>query len=164
MANANVHDPDFDANDDRSGVVRHRAAVGRQAGAVGLGATVHELPPGGTAYPYHFHYGNEELIVVLTGRPSLRTPEGERELAEGSVVAFRPGPAGGHQLINRSGEPVRYVMFSTRRSPEFIEYPDSGKVGVGSMPLEGDEGPDPVRFLFKADSAVGYFDGEEAPS
>jgi uncharacterized cupin superfamily protein len=69
MANANVFEPDFDANDDRAGFVRRRAAVGRQAGAQQLGATLHDLPPGATAYPYHFHYANEELMVVLSGSP-----------------------------------------------------------------------------------------------
>jgi uncharacterized cupin superfamily protein len=95
-----------------------------------LGATLYEIAPGQTSGYYHFHHGAEELLVVLRGRPTLRAPDGERELAEGDVVHFPVGPDGAHQLLNRSAEPVRYVMVSTRPSPEAVEYPDSRQVSV----------------------------------
>jgi uncharacterized cupin superfamily protein len=123
---------------------------------------VYELDPGRAAMPYHFHRANEELLLVLSGRPSLRTPKGERELAEGEVVAFRVGPAGAHQVVNRSDTPARYVMFSTRRSPDVTGYPDSGKTGTIAFPQEGDDGP--ARTIFRDADATGYFDGEQGPS
>ena len=46
----------------------------------GLGMSVWELEGGQTQVPYHFHHGADELILVLSGRPTLRTPEGEHEL------------------------------------------------------------------------------------
>jgi uncharacterized cupin superfamily protein len=95
-----------------------------------LGATVYEIAPGQTGAYYHFHHGAEELLVVLKGRPALRMPDGDRELAEGDVVHFPVGPDGAHQLSNRSSEPVRYLMVSTRPSPEAVEYPDSRQVSV----------------------------------
>ena len=164
MARPNVFTDELEEFPEEAGFKGSYAPVGMAAGAKRLGGTVYVLEPGCTPFPYHFHRANEELLVVLSGRPSVRTPEGERELPEGSVVGFRPGPAGGHQVINRSDQPVRYVMFSTKRSPEMVQYPDSGKVGIATFPHEGDEGPGPVRFLFKIDSAVGYYDDEEAPS
>ena len=162
MANANVFEPDFDANDDRDGWVRRRAAVGRQAGAMGLGATLHELPAGGTAYPHHFHYGNEELMVVLSGRPTLRTPAGEEELAPGDVVAHLVGPEGAHQVTNRGSEPVRFLMLSEMEGPEVVVYPDSDKIGARS------EAPGPNRdselwAVFRAVDEVDYFTDEEPP-
>ena len=39
-----------------------------------LGATLYELGPGNFAV-YHFHHAQEELLIVLRGRPTLRTPE-----------------------------------------------------------------------------------------
>ena len=39
---------------------------------------------------------------MVDGSPMLRTPEGERELRPGEVVAFPLGEAGAHQVINRS--------------------------------------------------------------
>jgi uncharacterized cupin superfamily protein len=98
-----------------------------------LGGTLYEIAPGQTSGLYHFHHGAEELLVVLRGRPTLRTPDGERELAEGEVVHFSVGPDGAHQLMNRSEEAVRYLMFSTRPSPEAVEYPDSRQVSVMAL-------------------------------
>ena len=43
---------------------------------------------------------------------------------------FPVGPDGAHQPINRSGEPVRYLIASNRPSPEAVEYPDSRQVSV----------------------------------
>jgi uncharacterized cupin superfamily protein len=40
--------------------------------------------------------------VVLEGTPSLRTPDGWRELEQGEVVSFLRGEDGAHQIVNRS--------------------------------------------------------------
>lgn len=92
-----------------------------------LGATLYELDPGDFVV-YHAHHGSEELLIVLRGRPTLRTPEGERRLGEGDVVHFPTGPEGAHGLRNGTDEPVRYVMAGIRVSPELVEYPDLKKV------------------------------------
>jgi uncharacterized cupin superfamily protein len=95
-----------------------------------LGSTLYEVPPGKTGGYYHFHHGAEELLVVLRGTPTLREPAGERLLEEGDVVHFPVGPDGAHQLLNHSDAPVRYLMVSTRPSPEAVEYPDSKQISV----------------------------------
>lgn len=105
----------------------HTRRVGR--GTI-LAATLHELPPGAAGPPYHFHHGNEEMLVVLSGRPTLRTPQGERQLEEGEVVVFRCGPADAHKCGNQTDEPVRYLMISNNASPDAVEYPDTGMLSV----------------------------------
>jgi uncharacterized cupin superfamily protein len=95
-----------------------------------LGATVYEIAPERTSGLYHFHHGAEELLIVLRGKPTLRTPDGERELVEGEVVLFPVGPDGAHRLQNRTDAPVRYLMVSSRPSPEAVEYPDSRQLSV----------------------------------
>lgn len=95
-----------------------------------IGATVAEIPPDGTSGFYHFHHGAEELLVVLRGLPTLREPAGERALEQGEVVHFTVGPEGAHQLINRTEEPVRYVIASNRSSPEAVEYADTRQISV----------------------------------
>jgi uncharacterized cupin superfamily protein len=92
-----------------------------------LGATVYELGPGNFVV-YHFHHAWEELLIVLRGRPTLRTDEGERQLKEGEVVHFPVGPDGAHGLTNHTEESVRFVMASTLSSPEVAEYPDLKKI------------------------------------
>ena len=77
---------------------------------------------------YHFHHGAEELLIVLRGTPTLRTPEGERVLDEGDVVHFPAGPDGAHAIRNDTDEPARFVMVSDHPSPEVVEYPDLGQI------------------------------------
>ena len=91
---ANLFDPDWDAERDQDGFRWRRALLGRQAGARQLGASLFAVPPGGATFPLHAHFANEELLVVLSGRPTLTTREGRRELAPGEVVAFRAGLEG----------------------------------------------------------------------
>lgn len=102
----------------------------------GLGAAVYELDPGDFVI-YHFHHAWEELLVVLRGEPTLRTPEGERRLTEGESVYFPLGPDGAHGLKNESEQPVRILMASTISSPEVCEYPDlrqiTAQARTGSM-------------------------------
>ncbi len=98
---------------------------------VHLGATLYELGPGNFS-AYHFHHGSEELLIVLRGRPTLRTAEGERQLAEGEVVHFGTGPEGAHGMRNDTDEPVRFVVAGIRVSPEVVEYPDTKQITAQS--------------------------------
>ena len=66
---------------------------------------------------FHFHHGAEELLIVLRGRPTLRTLAGERQLEEGAVVHFPLGPDGAHEIRNDTDEPVRYLVAGIRVSP-----------------------------------------------
>jgi uncharacterized cupin superfamily protein len=152
----NIFDPHFDEPRERPGFECLRARLGRQAGSEQLGMSLWELPPGQAAYPYHWHFGEEELIVVLDGRPSLRTPEGWRELEKGDVVSFRTGEGGGHQLVNRSDAQVRFLSISSQGSPEVCVYPDSDKVGIYGSPYG-------ERELFRRSDAVDYWEGETPP-
>jgi uncharacterized cupin superfamily protein len=126
----NVHHPEWDAERDAPPFRWRRARLGRQAGSRDLGASLFEVPPGAGTFPLHIHYANEELLVVVVGRPTLRTPEGERELQEGEVVAFPAGREGAHAVENRSGEPVRLLVVSTMRAPEINEFPEEGTFWV----------------------------------
>jgi len=125
----NLWTDDWDEDEDWSGGgSKSRRLVPR---GPHLGATVYELEPGAWAI-YHAHHGSDELLLVLKGRPTLRTPAGERQLEDGEVVSFPPGPGGAHGLRNDAGEPVRYVMAGTRVSPEVVEYPDLKQVTAQS--------------------------------
>jgi uncharacterized cupin superfamily protein len=119
---------ELDEAEERPGY-RHRAArVGGRLGAVQLGASLYETPPGEKLWPYHWEIGCEEFLVVVSGRPTLRMPDGERALAPGDFVHFPEGEAGTHQLRNDSAEPFRVLIGSTKSPLNFAGYPDSGKV------------------------------------
>ena len=154
-----LNDPVFDEPRDHPGFRCLRARLSRQAGSERLGLSLWELPAGEAAYPYHHHLAEEELLVVLQGTPSLRTPAGWRELEEGEVVAFLRGEHGAHQLVNRTDRIVRFLAFSTSGEPDVVVYPDSGKVGAFERLPEGDG----LRAMFRLADAVDYFEGERAP-
>jgi uncharacterized cupin superfamily protein len=157
----NLYSREFDDSCSRDGFVSRRARLGRQAGARDIGASLYELPPGQAAWPYHAHLANEELLVVLSGRPSLRTPGGWRELAPGEVVTFPAGESGAHQVVNRTDETVRILMFSEMKAPEIALYPDSNKVGLfGRAPGSSGEG---LELFLTREGETGYWEGERPP-
>ncbi len=110
MNGANVFEPEFDDSSDREGFSYRAARLGKQAGAERLGVSLYELPPGETVCPYHAHLANEEMLIVLSGRPSLRTPAGWSELSPGDLVSFPIGDTGLHQVANFSDEPARVLL------------------------------------------------------
>jgi uncharacterized cupin superfamily protein len=121
----NVLGDDWDETDDWSGGGAKSTRL-VESGPL-LGATLYELGPGNFVV-YHFHHGSEELLIVLRGRPTLRTPEGERQLKEGEVVHFPVGPDGAHGVRNDTDQDTRYVVAGIRVSPEVAEYPDLKKI------------------------------------
>ena len=123
-----------------------------------LGASLYELPPGEATWPFHYELGIDELVVVVAGFPTLRTSAGERVLLPGDCVFFPDGPAGAHQIVNRSDETVRVLFASSFCMPRAGVQPDSGKIMI-RWGTERDE-----RLLFPLDGTVDYYDGEKRGS
>jgi uncharacterized cupin superfamily protein len=126
-----------------------------------LGCTLYEVAPGKRAFPMHAHLANEEAIFVLEGEGTMRMGDRDFPVRAGDYVTMPPGKESAHQLVNTSKAPIRYLCFSTMRSPEIAFYPDSGKVGLSAVAEQ-----DRMRILFKRSAALAgtmadYFDGEE---
>jgi uncharacterized cupin superfamily protein len=154
----NIADPSFayekgDPAGFRSGMFR----VGRSLGAERSGASLYELPPGEALCPYHYEYGEEEWLLVLQGRPSVRHPNGTEPLEPLDVVFFPPGPEGAHQVRNDTGELVRVLMWSTAAHPTATVYPDSDKIGVSTGNRDDD-------IIVRRASSVDYWQGERGAS
>jgi uncharacterized cupin superfamily protein len=159
----NVFEPEFGPGLPNPAPFHGRAAeIGVQAGTHDLGASLYELEQGQATSPYHTHYGNEELLIVLAGRPTLRTPAGARELDPGEVVAFPAGRDGAHRLDNHRPEPAQVLIVSTMNEVDVVEYPDSGKVLARSHQRRPDgtmpEGA--LRLMARIADGVDYYDGE----
>jgi uncharacterized cupin superfamily protein len=152
----NVHRPVFEEGERPQGFRARRARIGYELGSELIGASLWEVPPGEAAYPYHYHYSDEELVIVLSGRPTLRTPEGMRELEEGEALRFPLGEEGAHQILNRSGETVSFLAVSSHGRPDVVVYPDSDKIGVGERRPRGGG----LRAFFNRTDSVDYFEGE----
>jgi uncharacterized cupin superfamily protein len=116
-----------------------------------LRSAVWELDPSKASGGYHVHHATEELLVVLRGRPTLRTPEGERQLEEGDVVHFPAGPEGAHQVINKSDDVVRFLMAAAHSDHDIIEYPDNSEIAVWTAAESPQQGK-PLFFVHKLES------------
>ena len=144
---------DWDDENDREGF-RHRAtAIGKRLGAELLGGSLYELPPGEKTWPYHYELGCEEWLIAVSGRPMLRGPDGERELEPGDVAVFPEGPAGAHQVLNRSEEPCRVLLLSSKSPVAIVHYPDSAKVGLWTQ-------SDGYQAMLRSEPELDYWEGE----
>jgi uncharacterized cupin superfamily protein len=153
---ANIYEPEFEQGERPAGFRSRRARIGYELGSELIGASLFEVPPGEAAYPYHYHYADEEIAIVLSGRPTLRTGEGERLLEPGEAVRFELGEAGAHQIRNDGEETAKFLAVSSHGRPDVVVYPDSDKIGVGErLPRGGG-----LRAFFRKGDRVGYFDGE----
>jgi uncharacterized cupin superfamily protein len=139
-------------DDDPDGYHAGYVRLGPAIGASTMAGTLYELPSGQANCPYHYE-SDEEWLLVLDGRLSVRHPQGEDELGPGDLVCFPAGPDGAHKLTNRGEEPVRMLIVSTRNLPAVAVYPDSDKIGVFS-----DEPG--YRIMVRREAGVEYWAGE----
>ncbi|HZP74201.1 MAG TPA: cupin domain-containing protein [Gaiellaceae bacterium] len=154
MTAVNLFDVDLQTDeDDAPGYAVKYLRVGPLIGAEQLGLSVYELAPGNSICPYHYENAEEEWLIVLVGRPTLRTPHGERELGPWDCAFFPTGEEGAHKVTNRTDETVRVCIWSNRLAVATSVYPDSDKVGAW-----------PPGKLFRLGDAVEYFTGEAAES
>jgi uncharacterized cupin superfamily protein len=133
------------------------ARLAEGTAALKLGASVDTVAPGMRSCPYHFHYAQEEMFIVLEGEGTLRVAGEMLPIRAGDVMFIPPGPDYPHQIINTSAAPLRYLSISTKDNPEIVEYPDSGKY-LASAERDGD------RYGFarmhREKDDLDYWDGE----
>jgi uncharacterized cupin superfamily protein len=150
---ANVFEPRWDGESDGL----RRARVGEQLGTDHLGISVYELEPG-QSMVFHYHLQNEELLIVLRGTVSLRTPEGWRDLREGDAVVFPRGERGAHGFENRTRDATRVLLLGELNGPNVSVYPDTNEIGIFDAPLRHER-----RFgaRFRLDDAQSGYGGVE---
>jgi len=81
------------------------------------------LDPGGISSQRHWHEGEDEFVVMLSGEAVLVEEGGETVMRPGDCAAFPKGVADGHHLVNRSDAPCSFVAVG---KPAFTDchYPD----------------------------------------
>jgi uncharacterized cupin superfamily protein len=147
----NLRSGELEYESDRPGFRWRATRVGDRLGAAAIGATVYVLGEDEQTFPYPFHHGVEEWLLVVDGEPMVRMPGGERRLGPGELVCFPAGGEGAHAVRG----PGRVVIVSANREPSISVYPDSDKLGTRPG---GDADADTLNFR-RAD-AVDYWDGE----
>lgn len=138
------------------GVVSKRLA--RDTAATQLGLSVDIVPPGKRSCPYHFHYVEEEMFIVLEGSGTLRVAGEMLPITAGDSIFIPAGPEYPHQILNTSDAPLKYLSVSTQAKVEICEYPDSAKYGAFAK-----GGPETLlqgRGMHRKQHHLDYWDGE----
>jgi uncharacterized cupin superfamily protein len=137
-------------------------ALSEPAGGRSIGGSWWEVPPGRSAFPYHFHCVNEEAMFVLEGEGALRIGPDTVPIRAGDWVSFPIGPETAHQVTNTGSTPLRFIGLSTKVNGDVVGYPDSKKIGVrGVAPGSRFGDPPWVRIIVREGTGVDYFDGEK---
>lgn len=103
---------------------REKRALGHATGLTKIGVNLTTLPPGKESSMRHYHTREDEFVYVIEGEVILITDEGEQPLAAGACAGFPAGSRNGHQLVNRSNGPARYLEISNRDEKDRAEYTD----------------------------------------
>lgn len=146
-----LHEPEAQHKTGPGGYEYYRrkfVPLGRAAQCV---VSVYEIPPGKSAYPFHYHLKNEEVFFIVSGKGTLRTPEGEREVAAGELLFFPAEPGGAHKLTNSGEGPLVYIDFDTQNALDAAVYPDSHKIGIWGRGINQ---------VFQTEDAVDYYKNE----
>ena len=86
----------------------------RLAPATGLthfGVSEVTLEPGAWSSQRHWHNGEDEFLVMIEGEAVLVEDDGRAVLRPGDLAAWPKGNTNGHQLINDSDRPCRFIVF-----------------------------------------------------
>lgn len=110
------------------GRFRHLTRTALGAAPYHVGVAIEELPPGRQSCPFHYHMLEEEHLLILEGKCTLRLGEERRTLKTGDYAVFPAGLKVGHCLINETDAPCRYVIIGENNPNESCVYPDSNKV------------------------------------
>lgn len=103
---------------------REKRALGDALGLTKFGVNLTTLFPGKESSMRHYHSHEDEMVFVLEGEVVLRTDEGEQVLTAGMCAGFPAGSKNGHQLVNRSDRPARYLEIGSRDAADIVGYSD----------------------------------------
>jgi uncharacterized cupin superfamily protein len=99
QSNATGYPPPFDA--EVQGRWYRRLAPA--SALTDFGASHVVLKPGAWSSQRHWHDGEDEMVIMLSGEAVLIEDDGETVLRPGDVAAWPKGSTSGHHLVNRSG-------------------------------------------------------------
>jgi uncharacterized cupin superfamily protein len=81
------------------------------------------LKPGAWSSQRHWHEGEDEFVMMLSGEAVLIDDSGETAMLPGDVAAFPKGDGNGHVLVNRSDADCVFIAVG-KPSATDCHYPD----------------------------------------
>lgn len=110
---------------------RNVAAAG---GATDFNANHVRLPPGCPSSQRHWHEGEDELVVILSGEAVLIDDTGRQPMRAGEIAVFPKGDGNGHHLVNESDKDCVLLAIGLPEA-SLVHYPD---IDLLWSPTEGD--------------------------
>jgi len=156
----NEKDLAWDSKEHNSKFKYRKKSLSKNSGGEKLGCSIYEVPPGKSAFPFHYHCSNEEAIYILEGNAELRFGDESCFVSKGDYLTF-PVEGAAHQLTNRGETTLKYMCISTMIEPDIKIYPDSGKVGIiNSVKDNGSKPNGKLEMFLKGDVEVEFWEGE----
>lgn len=121
--------------------------AGPWAGGHPFDLQIRRIPPGAAVCPFHSHFAQWELFVVLTGIATVRAGTETHAATTGEVFVHPPGEP--HQLINPGPGELEVLIITDNPPLDGGYYPDSDKWVLR-----------PPGKIFRL-TEVDYFDGED---
>jgi uncharacterized cupin superfamily protein len=98
-----------------------------------IGVAIEELPPGNQNNPAHYHLREEEHVLILAGKLTVRIGQAFHVMNAGDYVRFPAGSPYEHCLFNHTTEVCRFIVIGGNDPDDVCVYPDSNKVFVTSL-------------------------------
>lgn len=122
--------------------------LSRPVGARSVFVNRDRLPPGASTGPLHAHSADDEIVLVLSGTPTLHQrrgvdwvfppgPEEQVPLQPGDVVHFAAGDQVAHRFGNASTDDAVLLVVGTDRPHDLCVFPDTGRVHVRALGASG---------------------------
>ena len=120
QTNATGYPPPFDAPVQG----RWYRRLAPPAGLTQFGASHVVLKPGAWSSQRHWHDGQDEMVIMLSGEAVLVEDDGRTVLRAGDIAAWPKGNTNGHHLINESDADCVFVALSGRNPDDRGGYSD----------------------------------------
>ena len=106
QVNRTSYPPPFD----REVAGRWYRRLGPAAGLADFGVSQVVLKPGAWSSQRHWHDGEDEFLVMISGEATLVEDDGRTTLRAGDCAAWPKGTGNGHHLINETDEDAVFVV------------------------------------------------------
>jgi uncharacterized cupin superfamily protein len=94
------------------------------AGLTQMGASHVVLKPGAWSSQRHWHEGEDELVIMLSGEAVLIEDDCETIMRPGDVAAWPAGVQNGHHLVNRTDSDCVFIAIGTGERSKGGSYSD----------------------------------------
>jgi uncharacterized cupin superfamily protein len=103
---------------------RSSLRLGEAGGLTQFGVNLVTLEPGAMSSLRHWHYHEDEFVMVTEGECTLVQDAGETVLRPGDCAAFPAGNPDGHHFINRTASVAKFLVVGTKAPSETAVYSD----------------------------------------